>query len=329
MEVYPLVSILIPLYNAEKYFSETMESLLAQTYKNIEIIIVNDGSTDKSLQIAKNYENSYKHIKVYTQKNSGAPTARNKAFKMSNGKYIQYFDADDLMSYNKIENQMNAFREHNFDPDISSTCLWGYFEQDISTFRAREQITNRSYHDPLQLLIDSWENREYYIGQIWLFSRKLHLRIGSWDESLLKNQDGEFFTRVAYASKQTVFVYESIVYYRRDNEHSISKTIQDKNLLSEVKAYHSYCNIVKSKLEKKDVRRALVILYSKIIEEHYPEHKLTVKEAHFKIKELGYDEPLIEFSYKYKWGVKIFGVCRTLKLRRWKRLVALLLKKYT
>ena len=68
----PKVSILIPLYNSEEYVAETIDSCLNQTYENIEIIIVDDGSTDSSLEIAKKYEKKYKHIKVETQNNSGA-----------------------------------------------------------------------------------------------------------------------------------------------------------------------------------------------------------------------------------------------------------------
>ena len=99
----PKVSILIPLYNSENYIEETIQSCLNQTYENIEIIIVDDGSTDKSLQIAKSFESG--KLKVYSQPNSGACKARNLAFEKSIGDYIQYLDADDLLSENKIENQ--------------------------------------------------------------------------------------------------------------------------------------------------------------------------------------------------------------------------------
>ncbi len=75
----PKVSILIPLYNAEEYVVDTLESCLDQTYENIEIIIVDDGSTDASLEIAKKYEKENKHIEVEVQKNSGAWVARNKS----------------------------------------------------------------------------------------------------------------------------------------------------------------------------------------------------------------------------------------------------------
>ena len=102
----PLVSILIPLYNAEVYIAQTLDNCLAQTYPNIEIIVVDDGSTDGSLVIAQRYEAEHDNIKVLTQPNSGATRARNLAFEHAKGEYIQYLDADDLMSSNKIASQM-------------------------------------------------------------------------------------------------------------------------------------------------------------------------------------------------------------------------------
>ena len=100
----PLVSILIPCFNAEKYIKETVESCLEQKWKNIEIIVVDDGSTDQSIHILKSIKN--KKVKIVLQENQGAIAARNSAYKHSNGKYIQYLDADDLLSKEKIGDQV-------------------------------------------------------------------------------------------------------------------------------------------------------------------------------------------------------------------------------
>lgn len=103
----PLVSILIPCYNAEKWLAETLESALAQTWDNIEIIVVDDGSTDKSLAVAKQFEPD--GVKVISQANKGASAARNRAFQESQGDFIQYLDADDLLVPDKIELQVKLF----------------------------------------------------------------------------------------------------------------------------------------------------------------------------------------------------------------------------
>ena len=100
----PLVSILIPCYNAEPWLAQTLESALAQTWPHREIIVVNDGSTDLSLQIARQYE--VRGIRVLDQPNRGASAARNAAFAACQGEWIEFLDADDLLAPDKIERQM-------------------------------------------------------------------------------------------------------------------------------------------------------------------------------------------------------------------------------
>ena len=97
--MYPLVSILIPAYNSEKWIKSTIQSALNQTYSNKEIIIVDDGSTDNTLNIAKQFESDI--LKVIFQKNQGASAARNKALSISQGDFIQWLDSEDLISNDK------------------------------------------------------------------------------------------------------------------------------------------------------------------------------------------------------------------------------------
>ena len=99
-----LVSILIPAYNAEKWVADTIRSAINQTWPNTEIIIVDDGSTDNTLAIAKTFESAT--VKVISQENTGSAEARNRALSYAQGDYIQYLDADDLLSADKIAIQM-------------------------------------------------------------------------------------------------------------------------------------------------------------------------------------------------------------------------------
>src|SRR3954463_5077031 len=100
----PLVSIIIPVYNAEKYIAETINSAADQTWSNKEIIIIDDGSTDGSLAIAKRFAND--QIKVFSQANKGASAARNRGLLEAKGKYVQFLDGDDLLMPNKIALQL-------------------------------------------------------------------------------------------------------------------------------------------------------------------------------------------------------------------------------
>src|SRR5260221_14293518 len=99
----PLGSILIPLFNAERWIGDTLESALSQTWQNKEIIVGNDGSTDRSLEIAQRYESE--RLKIITQQNRGCSAAKQIALENCNGAFIQYLDADVLLSENKIEAQ--------------------------------------------------------------------------------------------------------------------------------------------------------------------------------------------------------------------------------
>src|SRR5512138_2951718 len=101
----PLVSILIPAYNSEQLIEESLRSALAQSWPNKEIIVVDDGSLDRTFEVAKRFES--KTLKVVTQPNQGAAAARNKAFSLSQGDYIQWLDADDLLAPEKIASQLS------------------------------------------------------------------------------------------------------------------------------------------------------------------------------------------------------------------------------
>ena len=96
MSTLPLVSVIIPMYNAQCYIEETIQSVLDQTWSNIEIIVVDDGSTDDSYDIVANIKSN--KIRLFHQDNQGAPKSRNFGFLQSKGEYIQYLDADDLLS---------------------------------------------------------------------------------------------------------------------------------------------------------------------------------------------------------------------------------------
>ena len=120
----PLVSILIPAYNAEQWLAETLQSALAQTWQNKEIIVVNDGSTDCSASVARQFESC--GVKVISQENKGASAARNRAFQEAKGDFIQYLDADDLLAPDKIERQVQLLgNEENYNCVTSGE--WGRF----------------------------------------------------------------------------------------------------------------------------------------------------------------------------------------------------------
>ena len=123
--LYPLVSIIIPLYNSENYVHKTIESILNQTYKNFELIIVDDASTDNSIKIINSYVRDDKRIKlIQSSSNFGGPARpRNIGIRESKGEYIAFCDNDDLWENNKLEMQLNQIIKNNFNFCCSDILL--------------------------------------------------------------------------------------------------------------------------------------------------------------------------------------------------------------
>lgn len=110
----PLVSIITPLYNSEKYIAETIESVLAQTYTNWEMIVVDDCSKDNGVRIVEEYQKKDKRIKLYKNEiNRGVSYTRNKAIDLADGKYIAFLDSDDLWKKEKLEKQIKFMEDNN------------------------------------------------------------------------------------------------------------------------------------------------------------------------------------------------------------------------
>lgn len=122
-----LLSIIIPVYNSEKYINDTLDSILNQNFDKYEIILVNDGSTDNSLSIIEGYADEYKFIKIYTIPNGGPANARNFGLSVANGKYILFIDSDDTI----VENALSLLLEKNTEnePDI---VVFGFYQYDLN-----------------------------------------------------------------------------------------------------------------------------------------------------------------------------------------------------
>src|ERR1017187_4250268 len=192
----PLVSILIPAYNAQEWMSDTIKSAQAQTWPRKEIIIVDDGSTDRTLDIARQF--AAKSISILTQTNQGAAAARNRAYASSHGDYIQWLDADDLLAPDKIAKQMETLNHCRSNRTLFSGA-WGRFIYRSS--RARF-VPTLLWCDlsPLEWLMRKLERDLFMQPATWLVSRALTEAAGPWDTRLSLDDDGEYFCRVVRAS---------------------------------------------------------------------------------------------------------------------------------
>ncbi|WP_183578605.1 glycosyltransferase family 2 protein [Mucilaginibacter sp. X5P1] len=214
----PLVSIIIPVYNSENHLEETILSALNQTWPNKELIIVDDGSTDGSLAIAKKYENST--VKVFSKINSGSGSTRNKGIIEAQGEFIQFLDADDLLSSDKIAKQMELLIP---DPGKVAICSTVYFFDDEDPYKGASLPYHDGFlydtNDPAAFLIDLYGGNNS-IGSmiqtnVWLSPAAVIKKAGYWSEFYSPDDDGEFFCRVVLASTGTVFAKDCFNYYRK------------------------------------------------------------------------------------------------------------------
>jgi len=286
IDLYPLVSIIVPVYNAAKYIELALWSLVRQDYVNIEIIVVDDGSTDGSDIIVSNFAKVHTSVHLFSQENQGACVARNRGYLEAKGKYIQYFDADDLLSPNKISEQVALLiGQPSTTIASSSFCR---FDTDISTVCPKKQVIDKDYDNSLDWLIDSLHGKGMGQTSIWLLHRDICERIGPWDESLRKNQDGDYFTRAIINSTRIVYAERALVYYR-STQNSISKDstwIAAESSLRSLEKYEKYATAFGEIDER--LKNAFAHSFLIFIQYYYPRHVDLLERAERNIIRLGY-----------------------------------------
>lgn len=215
----PLVSILIPAHNAALWIAETIESALAQTWLEKEVIVVDDGSVDSTLTIARRYED--RGVRVFHQEQSGAGAARNRAWHESRGEWLQFLDADDLLHSDKIARQMERARA--MGPDYAFCARWTRFTQGVDDADYTPQPLCRDSEPVAWVKLKLHDNVMMHPAA-WLVSRQLANRAGPWNTDLSLDDDGEFFNRVVLASRGVRHVEAALSYYRSNLPSSLSRT---------------------------------------------------------------------------------------------------------
>ncbi|WP_168187523.1 glycosyltransferase family 2 protein [Pedobacter sp. G11] len=280
-----LVSFCIPAFNCSDYIHQTLTSICRQTHANLEIVIVNDGSTDDTADKISKIDDH--RIKLIQSKNLGAANARNTAFENSSGKYIIFFDADDIIAPNFVEKQLQWMDSCNNNVVLSG---WGrFYADDIKTFVAEEIPEGGIY-------FEAWINDYWYNcnpmttpGRI-MIPRNIIDESGRWDSELTLNDDLEFFTRVFLQAEKIVFNPSAMFYYRSGINGLSGKKGS--------KAYYSlYVSIVKSVddvltafPDHPKIKQSCANMLQSGIYEIYPSERHLIKKMELKIKILGGSE---------------------------------------
>jgi glycosyltransferase involved in cell wall biosynthesis len=315
----PLVSILIPAYNAERWIADTINSALRQTWPRKEIIVVDDGSRDETLCIARRFAS--KDVSVVTQENQGASAARNKAIKLCQGDYIQWLDADDLLAPDKIAKQMEASDCYGSKLTLFSSA-WAhfYYRIDKANFAPTSLWCDLS---PVEWLIRKMGQNLHMPPATWLVSHELTQAAGPWDTRLSLDDDGEYFCRVILASDAIRFVPEAKVFYRMSGFGSLSSRGRSrKKLKSQFLSMQLHINYLRSLEDSEGVRAASLKYLQKRFIRFYPEEATLVKQLEQLAVTLGgqLETPLLPWEYSLMQ--KIFGWTATKRTRqnynRWK-----------
>jgi len=279
----PLVSICLPCHNAAAYVGAALDSILGQTWTDLEIIVVNDGSTDGSGQVLDLYK--AKGVKVIHQENRGQCAAANRAWREAQGDYIKFFDADDLLSPDFIERQMSRLDGRM---DAVASAEWGrFYNDDLTTFKLNPQSVWRDL-SASEWLVEAWaEARPMMQCALWLIPRVVLEKSGGWDEELSLINDFEFFARVLCQAEEVLFTPGATLYYRSGLKGSLSGQKSRKAVES---AFHSLLRGTGHLLDQRNdanARRSCANVLQDFIHTYYPYHSDLRALMAARVKELG------------------------------------------
>lgn len=271
----PLISIVIPCFNSEKYLWDTLESCINQTYKKIEIIVVDDGSTDSSLNIAQKYAEKNNNIKVISIENNGQCFARNLGLKEAKGEYIQFLDSDDLIIPQYIEEQLIAIQTNQADLAICKPVGFNESNLDQKLNQLKKESFNQEVH---------YTCYDYFLNFIKsvptsynriLASRQKVLDVEGFETSLRAAEEGNLNLKLAIQ-----FPFLKAVYH---NQKLLLKRIEYDSLA------------IKARKEKK-------IPYALISIKKSAEYYINSSSQDQLLKEFIFDKLYFQLIYAYRSG---------------------------
>lgn len=225
MEYQPLVSVVIPVYNNEETIEDTLKSILSQDYKNIEVIIVNDGSTDGTNDVLDQYRDI---VKIINQTNAGSAVARTQGIKNAAGKYIAFIDADDLWVPWKISTQVRYLEQHTDIGMVFNSWIELHDQSDDLPQTPPDSITLNTIEEEnsgwlyTRLLMECVVHTSSVV-----LLKKICDEIGEFDANLRRGQDYDYWLRVSQVTK--IIKLKSILSAYRIHSNNITKQVPQKN----------------------------------------------------------------------------------------------------
>lgn len=239
----PVISVIIPCYNTEKYLAETLDCVIAQTLKNIEIICIDDGSTDNTPKILKRYAKKDERIKIITQKNSGVVTARNVGISAAKSKYIYPLDSDDIITPDCLKKLYKAMIDGKGDVITNRVVM---FSQNGSGEFIQPKPTKSN------MVISNC------LVNAALFRKKDFDKTGGYDPAFdATNEDYDLWLNFMFRHKKKFYRIPEVLFYYRIKSNNESRNIQGK------RKYHELRKQMKKKYPQ--MRKYIVIKWIKKI----------------------------------------------------------------
>lgn len=277
-----LVSVVVPAWNAEPWIGDTLESVLAQTWRPLEVIVVDDGSTDGTATVVEGFVD--RGVRLIGQENAGQSAATNRALAEVTGDFIQFLDADDLLAPDKIERQVGRLQS---EPGCVASAEWARFHGDPATARFDPEPVWRD-SSPEDWLVGSWADGGGMMGTgIWLVPRAIIDRAGPFDERILLYKDREYFTRVLLASEGVRFCEGARFYYRSGLSTSQASQQSTRALRSMLLALDLSSADLLARRDDGAARLACANSYQDLVHRAYLVDNETSEAAHARVVELG------------------------------------------
>ena len=308
-----LISIIVPIYKVEKYLCECIDSVLAQTYENFELILVDDGSPDNCGKICDEYAKKDSRIKVFHKENGGVSSARNVGLDNAKGEYITFIDSDDFVDKQYLERLYVDLKENGADVSICKISCYNegatYLKRDVFPGKAVITENKKEFEN---FICRYFSLKKYIMGSACRsLYKKYILEKHRFDESLKICEDLLFLIGAFCQTKKISFI-KSPLYYYRVNEESALHTYK-KNYLENHIALYSALDKILSKKNSKKINKALenyrsLLCYYVVVEELVYKSGCERKENLKNIK-----------NHKFYKNFKLFNGLKTVRIRTYPR----------
>ena len=274
---FPLVSVIIPIYNANQYIHKCIESVLNQTLQNFEIICINDESTDGSYEIVKEYEKKESRIKVISQKKRNAGVARNVGITQAKGKYIYFLDSDDYIDCNLLSICVDKMEETGAELCVFKARTYSEItrKENIAPYSlVLENCPSKTYFSPVEM-----KNKIFNSFQNWpwnkFFRREFIINNSLKFQDIDRTNDLVFTNLALAVSNKILIINKELIWYRVDNQSSLQGSY-DKNPICFIEAY----KLLKKSLEEQGLYELYEISFLNDLLESIYHHMHKMKSEH-------------------------------------------------